>query len=251
MACVLEEEYEKKRRLPFHLRRRPEPEGPFTYVIRPAEERDIPDIREIYNYYVRNSVVTFDEKVWSIAQWREKFAFLRKLDLPFPLTGAQTRSIAEIEGDMAQEAPMLRLLQGWLAAATGGDEAFPQLERLGGQLPDGWVFTDVVAPVVVAPLVEEFFFRAVVLVALYTVLRRPCGKAVAGTAAVLFSSGLFVVVHGLLGDLAVDQVVSIGLLGLVCGALVMLTGRIWAAVLTHAVFNAAWVALALAGTALG
>jgi ATP-dependent DNA helicase RecG len=35
-----------------------------------------------------------------------------KLALPFPLTGAQTRSIVEIEGDMAQEAPMLRLLQG-------------------------------------------------------------------------------------------------------------------------------------------
>ncbi len=35
-----------------------------------------------------------------------------KLKLPFALTGAQKRSIAEIEGDMAQGAPMLRLLQG-------------------------------------------------------------------------------------------------------------------------------------------
>ncbi|MBC2666565.1 ATP-dependent DNA helicase RecG [Novosphingobium flavum] len=35
-----------------------------------------------------------------------------KLSLPFGLTGAQKRSIAEIEGDMAQGAPMLRLLQG-------------------------------------------------------------------------------------------------------------------------------------------
>lgn len=35
-----------------------------------------------------------------------------KLNLPFPLTGAQRRSISEIEGDMAQAAPMLRLLQG-------------------------------------------------------------------------------------------------------------------------------------------
>ena len=34
------------------------------------------------------------------------------LSLPFGLTGAQKRSIAEIEGDMAQAAPMLRLLQG-------------------------------------------------------------------------------------------------------------------------------------------
>src|SRR4029079_7302123 len=35
-----------------------------------------------------------------------------KLDLPFPLTVAQRRSISEIEGDMAQPHPMLRLLQG-------------------------------------------------------------------------------------------------------------------------------------------
>ncbi len=35
-----------------------------------------------------------------------------KLHLPFALTGAQQRSIAEIEGDLAQGAPMLRLLQG-------------------------------------------------------------------------------------------------------------------------------------------
>ncbi|MBX7483581.1 ATP-dependent DNA helicase RecG [Qipengyuania qiaonensis] len=39
-----------------------------------------------------------------------------KLDLPFPLTGVQKRSIAEIEGDLAQEAPMLRLLQGDVGA---------------------------------------------------------------------------------------------------------------------------------------
>jgi ATP-dependent DNA helicase RecG len=35
-----------------------------------------------------------------------------KLSLPFALTGAQVRCIAEIEGDLAQSAPMLRLLQG-------------------------------------------------------------------------------------------------------------------------------------------
>ncbi|GGZ10789.1 ATP-dependent DNA helicase RecG [Novosphingobium colocasiae] len=35
-----------------------------------------------------------------------------KLRLPFALTGAQRRSLAEIEGDMAQAVPMLRLLQG-------------------------------------------------------------------------------------------------------------------------------------------
>ena len=35
-----------------------------------------------------------------------------KLDLPFELTGAQKRCIAEIEGDLVQSSPMLRLLQG-------------------------------------------------------------------------------------------------------------------------------------------
>ncbi|MDD3799662.1 MAG: ATP-dependent DNA helicase RecG, partial [Novosphingobium sp.] len=39
-----------------------------------------------------------------------------RIALPFPLTGAQRRSIREIEGDMAQEAPMLRLLQGDVGA---------------------------------------------------------------------------------------------------------------------------------------
>ncbi len=35
-----------------------------------------------------------------------------KLDLPYVPTGAQSHAIGEIEGDMAQETPMLRLLQG-------------------------------------------------------------------------------------------------------------------------------------------
>jgi L-amino acid N-acyltransferase YncA len=80
---MLEEEYDKPRRLPRHLRRAPEPERPFTFEIRPAEVRDIPDIREIYNYYVTNSVVTFDEKRWSLKRWREKFDHLASLGLPF------------------------------------------------------------------------------------------------------------------------------------------------------------------------
>ena len=35
-----------------------------------------------------------------------------RLRLPYAMTGAQARAVAEIEGDLAQEAPMLRLLQG-------------------------------------------------------------------------------------------------------------------------------------------
>ena len=39
-----------------------------------------------------------------------------KLQLPYSLTGAQARSVREIEDDLAQEAPMLRLLQGDVGA---------------------------------------------------------------------------------------------------------------------------------------
>ena len=39
-------------------------------------------------------------------------ALRARLNLPFSLTGAQTRAIAEIEADLVQGAPMLRLLQG-------------------------------------------------------------------------------------------------------------------------------------------
>ncbi|MFT4228764.1 MAG: GNAT family N-acetyltransferase [Microbacterium sp.] len=79
---MLREEYDKPRRLPRHLRKAPEPEREFSYVIREASDRDIPDIREIYNHYVTNSVVTFDEKKWTLAQWRDKVAHLRKQGMP-------------------------------------------------------------------------------------------------------------------------------------------------------------------------
>jgi len=90
---MLEEEYEKRRQLPRHLRKVPEPERPFSFDIRPVEDRDIPDIREIYNYYVTNSVVTFDEKKWSVSQWREKVHHLRKLGLPFIVAQSPTGQI--------------------------------------------------------------------------------------------------------------------------------------------------------------
>jgi phosphinothricin acetyltransferase len=73
---MLEEEYEKsRRRLPRHLRREPDAELPFSF--------EMADVREIYNHYVTNSVVTFDEKKWSHAQWVEKLEYLRRLGLPF------------------------------------------------------------------------------------------------------------------------------------------------------------------------
>ncbi len=146
---------------------------------------------------------------------------------------------------------ILRMVQGWLAVAAGGSGALPSYPSIGGSLPSGFVFADVIAPVVIAPAIEELFFRAVVLVSVYTLLRRPVGVVMAGAVSVVASTGLFVLLHSLSGGLGVDEVISLSLLGLVCGSLVMLTGRIWPAILVHVVYNGTFVVLALAGTYLG
>jgi len=80
---VLEEEYERRRRLPRHLRPEPASENPFAYTMRDARVTDLPDIREIYNYYVANSTVTFDEDAMTLPEWRDKFYYLSKHGMPF------------------------------------------------------------------------------------------------------------------------------------------------------------------------
>ena len=70
---MLEEEYQPRRQLPPHLRP-VEPEDPgFRYELRAAELGDLPSIREIYNHYVVNSSVTFDDSTWSFPELRKKF----------------------------------------------------------------------------------------------------------------------------------------------------------------------------------
>ena len=80
---MLEEEYQQRRVLPRHLRTPPTAESPFSYEIRPARARDLPAVREIYNYYVANSTVTFDEDAMTLREWKHKHAQLQQLGLPF------------------------------------------------------------------------------------------------------------------------------------------------------------------------
>ena len=80
---MLEEEYQQRRVLPPHLRRVEPPEAPFEYSMRDARLADMPAVREIYNYYVANSTVTFDEDAMTLREWRAKFTYLHKLGMPF------------------------------------------------------------------------------------------------------------------------------------------------------------------------
>jgi phosphinothricin acetyltransferase len=80
---VLEEEYEPRRRLPRHLRPEIATESAFEYTMREVQATDLPHIREIYNYYVANSTVTFDEDAMTLTEWRDKFYYLNKQGMPF------------------------------------------------------------------------------------------------------------------------------------------------------------------------
>ena len=66
---MLEEEYQQRRGCRGTCARcRP---GGAVRVHDPRRaEADIPDVREIYNYYVANSAVTFDEEEWTLAEWK-------------------------------------------------------------------------------------------------------------------------------------------------------------------------------------
>lgn len=80
---MLEEEYQPRRVLPPHLRKAPAAEPSFAFAIREATEADLPWVREIYNHYVANSTVTFDEKPWTLRALKSKFGKVRALGYPF------------------------------------------------------------------------------------------------------------------------------------------------------------------------
>ena len=52
-------------------------------AIRPVRIDDLSQIVEIYNYYVRNSVVTFDIEPLTLADWRDKHDYIAGLNMPF------------------------------------------------------------------------------------------------------------------------------------------------------------------------
>lgn len=56
---------------------------PLNFLIREAQAKDCLEICEIYNFYIQNSVVTFDEQIMKPKDWEEKLSYLNKIGLPF------------------------------------------------------------------------------------------------------------------------------------------------------------------------
>jgi L-amino acid N-acyltransferase YncA len=80
---VLEHEYDKRRRLPPALRQKTDPPSDFSYTIRPATAADLPHTLALYRHWVRNSVVTFDEKPPALREYRSRFAHYQKHGFPY------------------------------------------------------------------------------------------------------------------------------------------------------------------------
>lgn len=80
---MLHDEYQPRRSVPRHARKPQEPPASFSFEIRDATEEDLPEVLSLYRHYVRNSVVTFDEKPPTLSQFRSRFTHLQKLGYPF------------------------------------------------------------------------------------------------------------------------------------------------------------------------
>lgn len=109
---------------------------------------------------------------------------------------------------------------------------------------------EVVPTVLVAPVIEELFFRAVLLVAIYQLLRRSVGALAAGLTAALVSAGAFVMLHAVFTAVGFVSALELFALGIACSATVLSTGRIWGAVLMHASYNGCFLVIALIGSFL-
>ena len=142
----------------------------------------------------------------------------------------------------------LRVLQGWMSGSDA--RSFPSALAIDGILPAEWWSATATSAGLVAPLVEEFFFRAVILVTVYALLRRSAGSLAAAVTSVLVSAGGFVLLHAAFSVVGLPDGIQLFTFGAVCSALVLLTGRIWGAVVIHISYNASFLLLVVLGSLL-
>lgn len=102
----------------------------------------------------------------------------------------------------------------------------------------------------IGPVVEELFFRAVLLVAIYQFYRRSLGGISSAATASLMSAGLFVCLHAGFDQVTLESGLQLFILGLTGALLVFLTGRIWGSVLMHLCYNWIFLSVSFAGAAL-
>jgi phosphinothricin acetyltransferase len=90
---MLEHEYQPRRKLPRTQEPPTPPPAEFAYSLRSATLEDMPAVLGLYRHYVRNSVVTFDEKAPTLAAYKSRFLHLQKLGYPFRLALSPTGTL--------------------------------------------------------------------------------------------------------------------------------------------------------------
>ena len=106
----------------------PEPEAEIEF--RTVRFEDLPQIKDIYNYFIRNTVITFDDKPLDLHYWEDKREMLEKFELPFivMVKGLEVIGFAYVAPWRAK-AGYLKIVENQiylLPAATG--------KKLGGKL---------------------------------------------------------------------------------------------------------------------
>jgi L-amino acid N-acyltransferase YncA len=124
---------ETRWRLVRKLRQNPEePQNPV--VIRDALEQDLPQVRDIYNFFIQNTVITFDDKPLDLGYWQDIYQLLTKNSLPFIVLarGEQVLGFAYV-APWRQKTSYLKIVENSIylaAAATGkklGSRLFAEL----------------------------------------------------------------------------------------------------------------------------
>lgn len=100
------------------------PKREVEFFIRDATVDDLGAICEIYNYYIANSVVTFDIDALKVSDWQDKYHWIKGLGFPFIVAqsdGGQVLGFAYV-GPWRQKAAYRRTVEDSIylrPAATG------------------------------------------------------------------------------------------------------------------------------------
>ncbi|AMM20460.1 hypothetical protein AX769_10260 [Frondihabitans sp. PAMC 28766] len=151
---------------------------------------------------------------------------------------------------------LARAIDALLTVAVTGSTGLAPQPTLGGGPTGALAAAVILAPVVVAPVIEELFFRGVLQGAVARALAGPAHTAAgAGSAATpdrfavwtaaALVAVVFAVVHVLVAPSA-PIVLTVGgtfVLGIAAGAVVVRTGRLGGAIVAHVVFNGVAVLL--------
>jgi phosphinothricin acetyltransferase len=124
---------ETRWRLVRKLRQNPE-EPEAQVVIRDALEQDLPQVKDIYNFFIQNTVITFDDKPLDLGYWQDIYQLLTKNSLPFIVLarGEQVLGFAYV-APWRQKTSYLKIVENSIylaAAATGkklGSRLFAEL----------------------------------------------------------------------------------------------------------------------------